>query len=275
MDGFVDMLGEQEHSDEEGSFNKINILKRIIIVSSGALINIVFGLLIYFILTSSSGNFISQNIQSVEKGYPASTVGIEKGDKIIQINNKNIKTKSDYEKIMKKSEGNEILIKIKRNDKIIEKKITPVLIEIENYKSYVIGITFEIAENNFTNNIYYGFWDTIDFTKNIADGVRLIFTGNVSTKDLTGPVGISKIVSKTEGINEYIYILAVISISIGVTNLLPIPPLDGGKNVLLLIEAIIRKPINKNIEMSLQLIGFAFLIGLTILVTYNDIFKNF
>lgn len=269
------MLGEQEHSDEEGSFNKINILKRIIIVSSGAVINIVFGLLIYFILTSSSGNFISQNIQSVEKGYPASTVGIEKGDKIIQINNKNIKTKSDYEKIMKKSEGNEILIKIKRNDKIIEKKITPVLIEIENYKSYVIGITFEIAENNFTNNIYYGFWDTIDFTKNIADGVRLIFTGNVSTKDLTGPVGISKIVSKTEGINEYIYILAVISISIGVTNLLPIPPLDGGKNVLLLIEAIIRKPINKNIEMSLQLIGFAFLIGLTILVTYNDIFKNF
>lgn len=267
------MLGEQEHSEKEGSFNKINIFKRIIIVSSGAIINIIFGLAIYFLLSTGTGNFVSQNIESVIKDYPASSVDIQKGDKIIQINNKKIRIKNDFEDMIEKSEGKEITIKLKRKNKIINIKLVPVLIENENYKKYIIGITFEIAENNFKNNIYYGFWDTINFTKNIGSGVKSIFTGNISTKDLTGPVGISKIVSKTEGINEYIYIIAVISISIGVTNLLPIPPLDGGKNVMLLIEAIIRKPINKNIEMSLQLIGFVFLIGLTILVTYNDILK--
>ena len=92
---------------------------------------------------------------------------------------------------------------------------------------------------------------------------------------LTGPVGISSIIADTKGIAEYVYYLALISLSLGVTNLLPFPPLDGGKIVLLLIEAITRKPIKENVEIGLQLTGFALLFILAIFVTYNDILRIF
>ena len=88
-------------------------------------------------------------------------------------------------------------------------------------------------------------------------------------------MGISEVVAKTSGIKDFIYILAVISMSLGVTNLLPFPPLDGGKILLILIEAIRKKPLKQEIELKIQLIGFALLITLSIIVTYNDIIRIF
>ena len=90
-----------------------------------------------------------------------------------------------------------------------------------------------------------------------------------------GPVGISEVVSKTQGIVEFVYMLSLISLSLGVTNLLPFPPLDGGKVVILLIEAVRKKPIKEETELKIQLIGFTLLIGLSIYVTYNDVLRIF
>lgn len=90
-----------------------------------------------------------------------------------------------------------------------------------------------------------------------------------------GPVGISEIIVQTSGIEEFVYIMALISMSLGVTNLLPFPPLDGGKVVLLLIEAIRRKPLKENTEIKIQMIGFVVLITLSIIVTFNDITRIF
>ena len=101
----------------------------------------------------------------------------------------------------------------------------------------------------------------------------MLFTGKVGADDLTGPVGISELVSKTSGFREYAYILAIISVSLGVTNLLPIPALDGGKILLLIIEAIRRKPLKDKTAIQLQLIGFSIIIALSIFVTYNDIIR--
>ena len=92
---------------------------------------------------------------------------------------------------------------------------------------------------------------------------------------MMGPVGISKVVAKTDGIKEFIYILSLISLSLGVTNLLPIPALDGGKILILIVEAIRRKPLKEKTEINLQLIGFSILIALSLYVTYNDILRIF
>ena len=101
----------------------------------------------------------------------------------------------------------------------------------------------------------------------------MLFSGEVGVDQLTGPVGISEVVSKTEGIKEFVYMLALISLSLGVTNLLPFPPLDGGKVVIYLIEAIRKKPMKEKTEINIQMLGFAILIGLTIFVTYHDIIR--
>ena len=357
LGGFVNMLGEEERSEEEGSFSKAAIPKRIAVVVAGGAVNIVFGLLVYFILVSSSGNYISTTIDTVVPNYAAEEVGIQPNDELLEIDGKRVRLKSDIDESVQNSNGETITLTIKRENEIKDIELTPtveetkvigiylgaeendlsgeiksiyqnspaekagiiagdkiisingenpegnpyrivelisnsttneILIEVQRsneimkfnvvaeiQKSYKLGVVFKIAENSFTNNIYYGFWDTVDFSVSLLDNLKMMFTGNVSADQLMGPVGISEVVSKTQGLVEFLYMLALISLSLGVTNLLPFPPLDGGKVVILLIEAIRRKPIKENVEIAIQMAGFCLLIGLSIYVTYNDILRIF
>ncbi|MCF0125256.1 MAG: site-2 protease family protein [Clostridia bacterium] len=188
LGGFVSMEGEEERSDSEGSFSKASIPKRIAIVSAGALVNIIFAILIYFIL---------------------------------------------------------------------------VLVIAKPFQDTIIN-RLTIAANS-----------TGEFVLLIVDGVKQLFTGKAGLDQMTGIVGISEIVAQTNGIKEFIYMMAVISISLGVTNLLPIPALDGGRILLLVIEAIRRKPLTQELELKIQMAGFFIIIGLSVLVTCNDIIKLF
>ncbi len=350
-------FGEEERSDEQGSFNKASIPKRIAVVFAGGAVNIVFGLLVYFILVSSTGNYITTTIDTVVPEHSAQQAGINQGDKILKINGKKVRLRSDIDEGIQSSNGEEITLTVKRNNEIKDIKLVPsveetrtigiylgaqdddlsgeiksiyqgspaeevglkegdkilsingentesdpykivnlisesktdeISLEVDRdgeiktfhikpiiQKTYIIGVTFKLAEKNFANNIYYGFWDTVEFSLSIVDNLKMMFTGKVGADQLMGPVGISEVVSQTQSIVEFIYILALISLSLGVTNLLPFPPLDGGKIVLLLIEAIRRKPMKENTEMAIQMIGFCLIIGLAIYVTYNDILRIF
>ena len=176
LGGYVSMLGEEERSEEEGSFSKASIPKRIAIVAAGGLVNILFAIILYIILvTVITGNFIT-------------------------------------------------------------------------------GLTS-------SGDIINAMWESI----------KLIFTGGVTADNLVGPIGISEIVAQTTGLIDFFYIMAIISLSLGVTNLLPFPPLDGGKILIYIIEAIRRKPLKENFELKLQMIGFVALITLSIYVAFNDV----
>lgn len=114
---------------------------------------------------------------------------------------------------------------------------------------------------------------TLKFGGALIQSIKMIFTGNIGVNDLTGPIGISELVSQTTGIKEYFYMISMVSVSLGITNLLPIPALDGGKILLLIIEAIRKKPLKEDTEIQIQLIGFSIIIALSIFVTYNDIIR--
>ena len=271
LGGFVNMLGEEERSEEKGSFSSASIPKRIAIVLAGGLVNIIFGLIVYFILMASIAQFYTTTIDNVLEGYVAEEQGIISNDKILEVNGKKVKFATDVVEKVQNSNGKELTIKIERNNET--KYITLKPTQEEN--TYKIGITFKVSEKNFSNNIYYAFWDTVDFSTSIIDNLKELFTGKVSTEALMGPVGIAETVSKTQGFAEFIYMLALISLSLGVTNLLPFPPLDGGKAVILIIEAIRKKPIKEETEIKIQLLGFSLLIALSIYVTYNDILRIF
>ena len=355
LGGFVSMEGEEERSDKEGSFSMASIPKRIAIVAAGGLVNIFFGLLLYFIITSTAGNFYSTTVEYCVDNYAAKNYGIISGDEIIQINDKKVNTKSDINNIMEKCNGEEITVTLIRNNEELTIDLLPTVVEskdigllfnanndlepkiaaiskespaqivgvkendiilkingksVENnmynvakliqeskgninltlkrnndeinvevkpniVKTYYLGVAFKKAENTFLNNIYYGLIDTKEFSLSIIDNLKEMFTGNVSVNQMTGIVGISDIVVSTEGINEYLYIMALISLSLGVTNLLPMPPLDGGKILIYVIEWIRRKPMKEETELKLQALGFSLLIALTIYVTYNDILRIF
>lgn len=352
LGGFVNLEGEEERSEKEGSFSKASIPKRMAIILAGGFVNIIFALIVYFTLMACSGNNTSLIVENTVPEYAAEIFGMQEGDKIIKVNNKHVYTKNDIDNIMQELTDEQINLTIERqgekkeislvptkkeykntgiylkasgdstkiitvaanssaekqglkaNDEIIkingkEVKNQLEIIEIINKEEneslwltikrgneelnitlepevayqYYLGIYFAKAENTFANNIYYAFFETKDFCFSIFDNLKMLFTGKVRVDQFMGPVGISEVVAKTNEVADFINILALISLSLGVTNLLPIPALDGGKFLLLIIEAIRKKKLNEKTEINIQLIGFAFLITLSLYITYHDILR--
>lgn len=112
---------------------------------------------------------------------------------------------------------------------------------------------------------------TGEFIYAIAESLKILFSGNITMNELVGPVGISNIIIQTSGLANYIYLIATVSLSLGVTNLLPVPPLDGGKIVIYLIEKLRRKPFKEETSAAIQMTGFVCIIILAFFVMINDI----
>ena len=278
LGGFVSMEGEEERSEESGSFSKASIPKRIAIVAAGAIVNILFAIIVYFILIASTGTYITNEVSTIIEGYPAQEIGIQAGDKIVQINDEKINNIYDLNESIQKNKD-EIKVIVERNGEILEyttipKQVTKQVTK-QGYTSYYLGVNLKPAEDTFVNRCINAGILTKDFMFSIVDNLKQLFTGKVGVDQMMGPVGISEVVSKTNGIKEFIYMLVLISMSLGVTNLLPIPALDGGKILILIIEAIRRKPLNEQTEINIQLLGFSILIALSLYVTYHDISRIF
>ena len=136
------MEGEEERSENEGSFSKASIPKRIAIVIAGATVNIIFGLLVYFVLMSTSTTYVTNEISSVLDGYVAQEVGLQQNDKIVELDGKKIKNKYDLSKAMtkvtepngknEKYNGEEISLKVERNGQTLEYQIKPTEIKTKN-----------------------------------------------------------------------------------------------------------------------------------------------
>ena len=210
----------------------------------------------------------STKIQGFDSTQSVQKQGLEIGDTIVSVNGINVENSSTkLSEILQEDLKNESLnFIVKRNNKEVTIDVTPI-----KQKKYLLGVKLKTADSDFLTRTYYAFLNTGDFAFSIVDNIKMLFTGKVSTNDLMGPVGISSVVAKTNGLQEFIYILALISLSLGVTNLLPFPPLDGGKIVLLLIEAIRRKPLDEKYEVGIQMLGFGLMIILSVYVTFNDI----
>ena len=213
----------------------------------------------------------STEIAAIEPQSPAQNQGLEANDIILYVEGNDVR--NDAKKvinIINEDEDGKLEFIIERNG--VEKAI---LIDAIEKPVYFLGVNLKKADKNFLNCISYGANKTIEFSFSIIQNIKRLFTGKVETNQLMGPVGISSIVSKTEGIKDYIYILALISLSLGVTNILPFPPLDGGKIVLLIIEGVRRKSLPEKIEGYIQMAGFVLLITLSIYITYNDVLRIF
>lgn len=270
--GYVKMVGEEERSDSEGAFNKAKIWHRISILAAGAAINIIFAIIVYFILVFSSGYNISTVVKEIIPEAKENISEIEVGDQLLEINNKKIRIKSDILKSLKGSNGEDVSVVVLRNN---EKKTFTVTPTKYNDSIYILGVQVSLAEDNLKNRLYYSFWETANFTGSIGESLKMLFTGKVGVEQMTGPIGISEVVVSTNGVYDFIYLLCVISMSLGVTNLLPIPALDGGRIFLLIIEGIRGKALKEEIELGIQTLGFTLLILFSLYVSYNDILRIF
>lgn len=272
--GYVAMEGEEESSHDPRAFNNVSIIKRMAVVIAGAFMNFVLAFLAFTLIFIIVG-YGSNEIDKVMENSPAQIAGLEAGDKIIKINDRKTKDIYDINSIISNNNDKEMSFLISRKGKDLSFKISPKYSE-EN-KMYLIGITSKL-DHSILKSISLGADRTLQMSKMILQSIKMMFTGSFKLEYLSGPVGVVQLIGSesSKGFLNFLQILGLISVNLGVFNLLPIPALDGGKFLFLLIEALRGKPIDEKIEQRLALIGISLLFSLMIYVTiFNDIGRLF
>lgn len=272
--GYVAMEGEEENSHDPRAFNNVSIVKRMAVVLAGAFMNFVLAFIAFTLIFSIVG-YGSSEIEKVISNSPADKAGIQSGDLIIKINENKVKDIYDINSIISKNQKEEMDFQINREGNILNVKIKPEY-SVEN-QMYLIGITSKL-DHSILKSISFGANRTLEMSKLILKSIKMMFSGSFKMEYLSGPVGVVQLIGSesSKGFLNFLQILGLISVNLGVFNLLPIPALDGGKFLFLLIEALRGKPIDEKIEQGLSLIGISLLFSLMIYVTiFNDIGRLF
>lgn len=265
--GYVAMEGEESASDDPRSFNNASLLKRAAVIVSGAGMNFVLAIVAFSLFLLITG-YPTRTVDKVFPDSPAATAGIQKGDEIRSIDGKSIEDWDHFSKTVAASKR-PITITIHRQGKDLSFSVKPV----EKDGRSIVGIQ-PTSEKHPAKAIGDGFKMTGKVIVTIFDVLGKLFTGSLSVDNLSGPVGVVKVIgdSAKYGFTSLLFITAYISANLGFMNLLPIPALDGGKLVFLLVEGIIGKPLNERIEQGLSVASFVLLFALMIYVTiFGDI----
>ena len=278
--GYCAMEGEDEDSDEEGSFSKAPVWKRILITVAGAVMNLILGFLILGILTATGGSIASRTVAKFYDGASTEATGLQVGDKVIEVNGSHVFIAEDiFYEMMFVEDGKADMVVIRDGEKIELKGVTFKTQKDEENGLNVIELDFAVygVEKTVGTVIKYSFLQAVSTTRMIIKSVIQLITGTVPANSISGPVGIVSVIGDAagNGIRPLLNILSYISIDLGVMNLLPIPALDGGRLLVLFVEAVTRKRLSQKWEIAINMTGFALLIGLMIFATYNDLARLF
>jgi len=286
LGGYVQMKGQDDSdptlkSDDPDSYSAKSPWQRILILLGGPGFNFLLAFLIYYFVAVTGWSKLAPVVGKVMPDSPAAKV-LKPGDKIIEINGIKIKSWDEISKIIQKSDV--VKMKIIRNSKILSVELKP---KIETYKNIfneqvkrkVIGI----APKAVIIKIHYSpieafkvAWDKfISDATLIVKGVEKLITGSIGLQTLSGPIGIVDVTAKVAnyGIVPLLFLTALLSVNLGVLNLLPIPALDGGHIVFNLYEAVFKREVNEEIMYKLTIAGWVILGGLMLIGVYNDLHR--
>lgn len=278
--GFVSMAGEDEESDDENAFCNKNVWRRMSTVLAGPFTNILvgfLGMLVLVMLTVPASNIVAVFSDSAT----SDDYGLQINDKIIAVNG--VKTHT----------GNEVAYEITYQGDaplditVVRDGETIVIENVEFPKVEENGVvlgTLDLqfwgvgeGEKDFGLVLSHTFWRTYSTAKMVWDSLADLVTGRFGLDAVSGPIGMTELVGSalSTGWESLLYLWVIISVNLGVMNLLPLPALDGGRLIFLLWEAISRRPINKNVEAYINAAGLLILMAFMLIITFKDIFKLF
>ncbi len=291
LGGYVKPLGESpeepvSEEDKPFSLNHQSIPRRFAVLAAGSFFNILFAALIFTFVYMIGIPGLTARVGSVVEGSPADKAGIREGDLITAINGAPVELWDDLSRHVKSSKGGELLIEISRNGSVLSTSLIPEISDDKNIfgedvKSFKIGVMSSASEDAVITvrypphiALWKGFADTVKWSKLTLMGLGIMAKSPVERrKDIGGPILIGKLAGDFAkvGLLSFVMLMAMISVNLGVLNLLPIPILDGGHIFFLIIEAIKGSPVSmKKMEIAQQ-IGLAVLLLIMALVFYNDI----
>ncbi len=295
LGGYVKMLGEQiteeiEPADQARSFAHKPIWQRFLIVASGPLFNLLFAVLVFFLIFAFTGLPHAKDgttIGQVTAGSPGESAGLKSGDVILAINGQEITKWEEVSERIQNSGGGPVALTIKRDTDTMTLTGQPTVQESKNVfgetvgKRLMLGISrtdeVDYEEVSLGQAFLAGLSQTWGFIYLTVMGLIKIIQRIVPASEIGGPILIAQLTGQqlTAGWINLIHFMGLLSVNLGVLNLLPIPVLDGGHLVFFSVEAILRKPLSMRTKELWQQVGLLLLASLMIFVFYNDLMRIF
>jgi regulator of sigma E protease len=288
LGGYVKMAGDEPGEklhNERWEFLSRGVWDRFRIIFAGPLFNYVLAFIIFSFIFMFGSPTLTTEVGNLLKDYPAQAAGIQIGDKILAVDGKSVKYWEDMTAMIHKHTDGAIRLSIERAGKAFDIEIKPNVREVKDIfgKSTRIALV-GIAPSQKIENIRYGFFQSfgmgfkkvVDLTVITCKALFSIITGRLSLKEsMTGPIGIFVITGQAAklGLIYLFHLMAILSASLAIFNLLPLPVLDGGHIIFLFIEKLRGKPLSIKAQERIANFGIAFLIALTVFIFYNDIMK--
>ena len=290
--GYCAMEGEDEDTDSSRSLQKAAWWKKLIIFAAGSFMNLVAGIVLMTLVFMPVKNTVVPVINSFEEYCTVDGQnGLQVGDEITYVDGEKIYVFSDFGMLLALNEGDTHDITLKRNGETVY--LDDFLMEKHAVKgeagneSYLYGINFHQREMTLTMCVKLAWNNCIDTVRIVRLSLQMLLTGNAGIQDMTGPVGIVQIMSESaaaasstaDALMNMLYFGAFLAINLAVMNMLPIPALDGGRVVALLlttaIEAVTKKKINPKFEGYIHGAGMVLLLALMAFIMFKDIFMIF
>lgn len=259
-------------------FGSKTVLQRFLAIFAGPFMNFLLAFVILFVFALIYGSPSKEAvIGGIAEEGAAIEAGLEVGDKVIQIDGTLVKNWDHFTEIIQAHPNETVQFTIIRDGKELDIEVTPQ--DRLNYKAEdegFIGVGYERV-TSISGSIVFGYDTTVYYAKAIFTGLRMLITGQISIDNLSGPVGIYNYTDEAaqQGMATLMQWTAMLSVNLGLINLLPLPALDGGRLIFIILEGLRGKPIDPQKESLVHLFGFALLMLLMIVVTWNDIQKFF
>lgn len=274
--GFVSMKGEDEDADGEDSFSQKSAPKRFLIVSAGAIMNIILGVIVTFVLvlTSTLGSTVI-----AEFGENAvSTEWLMVGDKILSVDGSSVHTSTELSYEIMHDAYEPVDVVVLRDGKKIE--FEDVVFPTNSASGMLYGTPdFRVfaEEKTFLSVVKHTFFRSVSTVKMIWESLLDLVLGRVGVEAVSGPVGAAGAITEAArtGASQFFYLISILTMNLGVFNLLPLPALDGGRLLFIFIEMISRRKVPQKFEAAVHFAGIVILLGLMVLITFKDIASFF
>lgn len=289
--GYCAMEGEDTDTDNPRSFQKAAWWKRLIILVAGSFMNFVTGIVIMVIVFLPMQQYVVPVIDGFADYATIDDYGLQKGDRFVEIDGEKIYLQSDFSLILSLNPGDFHDIVVERDGKLVELNDFHMerheVTQEDGTNVMLFGMNFTLKDASLADRLQYSWYSTIDVVRTVRLSLQMLLTGQAGFSDMTGPVGIVQQMSSVadasatwvDALLNMLYFGGFIAINLGVMNLLPIPALDGGRVLALLlttgIEAVTRKKIDPKYEGYIHGIGMILLLGLMAVILFKDIFTIF
>lgn len=277
--GFVSMAGEDEESDDVNSLNRKPVWQRMVITVAGAAMNLIIGFILMTVVVITSTSIGGTTIlRFAEDNTLSEQSGLMIGDEIVKVGDTRVHIASELAYEIMRNGVEPLDITVRRDGEIVEIKDVQFPTIIEQGIQFGMTDFIVLAEEKTVGNVIeQSFYRSISTVKMIWQSLIDLITGRYGLEQMSGPVGVTAVVSEAakSSFTDYLYLVVVITINLGIFNLLPLPALDGGRLIFQIVELIRRRPVKPEFEGYVHFIGIVLLMLLMVVITFKDVMNLF